>query len=69
MFSNTVLPPHDRIPTGADLQGVPTAGTYRSCVRVLLRPHSGDPVHRHDVPSVWNSLPHLGIHRAEFVLR
>lgn len=69
VYSDNVLSPHYRVQTGADLQGVPTVGTYRSCVRILLRPHFGDPVHRHDVPSIWNLITHLGIHRAEFVLR
>jgi len=68
-MENNVWSPHDLIPQGADLQGVSPVGANWSCVRVLLRPHSGDPVHRNDVPSFWNSVAHPGIHRAQLVLR
>lgn len=65
----SVWSPHDLVPKGADIQGVSPTGTHRPCVRLLLRSHSGDPVHRNDVPSVWDVLPHPSIHGTELVLR
>lgn len=50
-------------------QGVPTSGTHRSGVCVLLRVHHSRTVHRHAVPSVRDVVAHTRFDRPELVLQ
>lgn len=53
--------------TGAYLQGVSTAGAYRSSICILLCFDFGHTVYGDVVPSLWNDIAHIGLHGIEFL--